>query len=478
MNLPSWLDRKHPGALVSVALEDNALSVVLAHQSGGRCEVVKHFALSIPAARVESAPAEAGRLLGEALQTHGVTERRCAVRLPLAWAMAAPVELPPLSGEDLQDFLELRAEKELGFAPGRAVLAHAPFTLADGSPRATLVGVPAQRIEAVTQLLEAAGRRPLSLSLGLGNCPHLEEAGNLTAIRVCPAGSGLDLVLTIGSNRVAFRHLDGAGSAEHDSGIEADTLVRELRLTVGRFPAELRSNCRAIRFHGPEALISRLHQDTATRLRDLGWESVERVGYRPLEAGDGPLPFACEAAVEAACRVLSGTPASLEFLPRRESTWEKFQQRYAGGRRKQLALAAAAVAILVALPAFLQAQRLKSLDARWQTISPQVAALEKIQADIRRFRPWFDNSAPSLQIIQEVTQAFPEDGVIWAKTIELKPGSVFTCNGLARNNQAIMDTLETLRKNPGIGDLKVRSVRGKNPVQFSFQFTWKNEADS
>lgn len=478
MNLPSWLDRKTPGALVSVALEDNGVSVVLARQSGGRCQVVKHFTLAIPAARLESAPEEAGRLLGEALKTHGVTERRCVVRLPLAWAMAAPVEKLVLTGQDLIDFLELRAEKEFGFAPGRAALAHHPFKLADGSSRATLVGIPIQRIEAVTRLLQAAGQRALSFTLGLGNCPYLEETREVAALRVCPAGSGLDLVLTLGTSRVTFRHLDGEGSADHDSGISADILVREARLTLGRLPAELRAACRAIRFHGPEALISRLYHDTAPRLRELGWESVERVAYRPVEAGDGPLPFACEAAVEAACRALSGTAAALEFLPQRETTWEKFQRRYAGGRRKQLALAAAAVVLLIALPAFLQSRRLSSLEAHWKEISPKVTALEQVQEDIRRFRPWFDNTAPSLQVIEEVTQAFPEEGVIWAKSIELKPGSIFTCSGLARNNQAIMETLERLRRNPGITELKVRSMRGENPVQFSFQFTWKNEADT
>ncbi|MCP5521826.1 MAG: hypothetical protein H7A46_09800 [Verrucomicrobiales bacterium] len=478
MNLPSWLDRKTPGALVSVALEDNGLSVVLARQSAGRCQVARHFSLAIPAARIESAPEDAGRLLGEALQTHGITEKRCVVRLPLAWAMGAPVEMPALSGPDLADFLELRAEKEFGLTPGRAVLAHHPFTLADGASRATLVGVSTQRIESVTRLLQAAGQRPLSLCLGLGNCPYLEETRDVAALRICPAGSGLDLILTVGPNRVTFRHLDGVGSAEHDCGISADTLVREIRLTLGRLPAELRAACRALRFHGPEALISRLYQESASRLRELGWESVERAAYRPVEAEDGALPFAAEAAVEAACRTLSGIRAPLEFLPPRESAWDKFQQRYAGGRRKQLALAAAAIALLIALPAFLQSRQLNSLEARWKAISPKVATLEKVQEDIRRFRPWFDNTSPSLQILDEVTRAFPEDGVIWAKTIELKPGAIFTCTGLARNNQAIMDTLETLRRNPAVTELKVRSVRGENPVQFSFQFTWKHEADT
>lgn len=478
MNLPSWLDRKNPGSLITVALENDGLSVVLARQSGGRCQVVKHFTLAIPAARVEAAPEEAGRLLGKALQTHEIAEKRCVVRLPLAWAMAAPTELPPLTGPDLADLLELRAEKDFGFAPGRAALAHQSFKLPDGSSRATLVGIPMQRIESIARLLQAAGRRPVSLNLGLGNCPQLQEAHNAAALRIYPAGSGLDLVLTIGGNRVTFRHLDSGGATDHETGVSPEALIRELRLTLGRLPEELRPVCRAIRFHGPEACVGRLYQDCAARLRELGWDSVERVPYRTVEADDGPLPFACEAALEAACRVLAGIPAALEFLPRRETTWEKFQQRYAGGRRKPLAMAAAVAVLLIALPGFLQARHLRSLEARWKEISPRVTVLEQMQEDIRRFRPWFDNTAPSLAVIDEVTQAFPEDGAIWAKTIDLKPDAVFSCSGLARNNQAIMDTLERLRRNPHVTGLKVRQVRGENPVQFSFQFTWKNEADT
>lgn len=478
MNLPSWLDGRTPGSLVAVALEIDGLSVVLAKQSGGRCKVLKHFSLAIPAARVETAPEEVGRLLSEALETHGIAEKRCTIRLPLAWAMAAPVEMPALTGQDLTDFLELRGEKDFGFAPGRAVLAHQAFRLPDGSPRATLVGLPVQRIESITRLLQAAGRKPVSLNLGLGHCPQLEETGDSAALRIYPAGNGLDLVLTIGGNRVASRHLDGDATTGHEVGVPTDTLVRELRLTLGRLPAEYRDAFRAVRFHGPDALVDGLYHDAAPRLREAGWQSVERVPYRVVEAGDGPVPFACEAAVETACRTLSGTPATIEFLPRRESAWEKFQKRYAGGRRKQLAIAAAAVLLLFALPAMLQARRLGSLETRWKEMSPRVAELEKVQEDIRRFRPWFDNSAASLAVMQEVTEAFPEEGEIWAKTIELKPGGVFTCNGLARNSQAIMGTLEQLRRNPRITELKVRQMRGENPVQFSFQFTWKNEADT
>jgi hypothetical protein len=105
-------------------------------------------------------------------------------------------------------------------------------------------------------------------------------------------------------------------------------------------------------------------------------------------------------------------------------------------------------------------------------MSPQVTELENVQQQIRRFRPWFDNSMSNLSILRRLTEAFPEDGVVSAKTVEIRDFSNVTCTGTARDNLALLKTLDHLRGTKEIGDVKVDQIRGKSPLQFTFNFHW------
>ena len=56
-------------------------------------------------------------------------------------------------------------------------------------------------------------------------------------------------------------------------------------------------------------------------------------------------------------------------------------------------------------------------------MSAKVADLTALQDKIQRYRPWYDNSFPALTILRQLTMAFPEDGEVTAKTIEIHDGN-------------------------------------------------------
>jgi len=95
-----------------------------------------------------------------------------------------------------------------------------------------------------------------------------------------------------------------------------------------------------------------------------------------------------------------------------------------------------------------------------------------MQQFIRRFRPWFDDSFPNLSILRRVTEAFPAEGVVTAKTVEIRELTAVTCSGVARDNQAFLKMLDQLRATREVGGLKVDQVRGKTPLQFTVNFQW------
>ncbi|MCP5516467.1 MAG: hypothetical protein H7A45_04315 [Verrucomicrobiales bacterium] len=478
MNPPKWLQKTRPNSLLGLAVRRDELAVVMVRRAGGECRVEKAFTLPLTTAQIEAAPEEAGQQLAVALKDHGLTEKRCVIRLPLAWAMAARIDVPDLAPADLQSFLELRAEREFAYLPGEAALAFRRSS-SGAAARATLLAVAQRRVRAVERLVAAAGRKALSLSLGPGICPATAREFAGTALNICPTPAGLNLVVTAGEDLLAFRHLEVSHTAGEPAGpMSPDELVREIRLTCGRLPAEIREAVRTVRFHGPDGLVGGLHAACEPLLRNAGWPAVERAPHRAVPTPDGPLPLAGEGALEAACRFLAGDEVRFEFLLPEVSRAQVLLERFGKGRRRQTIMAVSTLAALLVVVTLVHQSRLASFEKRWKSMASQVNTLEQVQRNIRHFRPWFDNTVPTLRIVEQVTSAFPEEGSIWAKTFEIKAGSEVSCSGLARNNQVLLETLDRLRQVAGVTDLKVKQVRGENPIQFSFQFTWQNEPET
>ena len=77
--------------------------------------------------------------------------------------------------------------------------------------------------------------------------------------------------------------------------------------------------------------------------------------------------------------------------------------------------------------------------------------------------------------LRELSLVFPEDGAVTAKSIEVRDGNVVSCTGTARDNTALLRTLGQLRDADEVSQLKVEQIRGKSPMQFTFEFHWGND---
>ena len=151
-----------------------------------------------------------------------------------------------------------------------------------------------------------------------------------------------------------------------------------------------------------------------------------------------------------------------------------FAKRYSSGRlRTSGAIALAVVALVAGLFLFQQFQ-LWRLHSQWSKISTRVGELQAIQDHIRVYRPWYDDTFRSLTILRLVTLAFPEDGVVTAKSIDIRSGGAVSCSGNARDNSALLAMQARLRTMAGITDLHFSQVRGKAPIQFTFDFHYGN----
>ena len=115
---------------------------------------------------------------------------------------------------------------------------------------------------------------------------------------------------------------------------------------------------------------------------------------------------------------------------------------------------------------------------RWHNIEKQVYVLEDTQANIRKFRPWYDASFRELSILKRLTESFPEDGTVSAKQIEIrdpnKPGELLTitCTGTARTRTALLKVKDTLAKARNVTGIEGGAERGTSPLEFEFKFKW------
>ncbi|MBC8097393.1 MAG: hypothetical protein H7Y43_16430, partial [Akkermansiaceae bacterium] len=139
-----------------------------------------------------------------------------------------------------------------------------------------------------------------------------------------------------------------------------------------------------------------------------------------------------------------------------------------GKLRKAAALAIAALLMVIGLFGYQQWQ-LAGLRSKWSGMSTKVKSLETVTGQISQYRPWFDTSFRCLSILKQLTSAFPEDGSVTAKTVEIRDMNTVTCSGQAANYAALIRTVHHLGTNSGVSDL-VPQTRGKSPIQFTFEY--------
>jgi hypothetical protein len=286
--------------------------------------------------------------------------------------------------------------------------------------------------------------------------------------------SQVGLQITCGGGVAALRALEGA--IENEAGrrtLQADHIAREMRITLGQLPAELREAVRRIRIFGPRDLAQQLADELTLRFEAMGLTIEVVSAYAPNEFGvQLPVEASISPAFSLAARRLVEQAPTFEFLPPKPTILQQISAKYSSGRLRTVGTAVAGVVLIVVGLFLFQQWQLMRLRSQWSGMSAKVKELEKFQEQIRQYRPWFDDSFRSLSILQQLTKTFPEDGVVSAKTVEIRDGNVVTCTGNARDNAALLRTLSNLRTADGVTDLKVGPIRGAAPMQFSFDFHW------
>lgn len=459
-----WIARKRLQSLVGLSVGEGQLSLAHVARAKNAFAVVRSASAVRSLDLLHPEPELVGREIRNHLEAAGIRERHCVVALPPGWVMSQHARIPELSPEDTASLLQIEAEKgfpcdvdELQIARSRQRAGEATYV--------TQLAVRQDQLTRLSAALKAAGLKPVSYTIGLAALPAAIPGKGEGRLTLVLEPKGATLLVAAGGGIAAFRTLEATIESEvGESVVNGRSLARELRITFEQLPADLRRDVRQLALRGDATMARHLEEMLADWARDAGL-AIDR-GAAPVR-GIGE-----EIAEQIALRHLRDGAPALEFLPPRPSRWAVMMARYNARRLATAGFAAGGVAVL-ALAAFgWQEFRLWSLRSDWQVMAAPVAELEAVQARIREYRPWYDTSFRSLTILRRIVECFPENGSVTAKSVEIRGGGNITVTGTARDNAALLRTLDQLRLAREVQGLKVEQIRGKTPAQFTFTFRW------
>jgi hypothetical protein len=473
------LKNRNLNSVMGLTLQGGRIEGVVLKRAGGGLQTQRSFNTALSLDPLTNDPELVGREVRNHLNAAGVRERQCVVSLPLNWALTLQTKLPDLAEADVTSYLSIQAEKGFPYAPEDLSISISRYRSPNGEQHATLVAIPKNHLVLLEKALKAAQLKPVSFSLGIAALRDPSEEPSVGALAMVLGENSIDLQVTSGGGVVALRSLEGALESEGgERRIDADIISREIKITLGQLPKELRETVTKLRVFGRVEMTQPLVSDIKARVAGMGLQ-VELGSFRPPNGLAAALPADKNASLtfSLAARYLLGKPSEFEFLPPKVSAWPQLAARFSTGKLVWVGVPVGAVVLLVSAAFLWQYLTLSDLETKWRGMEKRVSEVEGLQQQIRKFRPWFDDSMRTLTILRTLTESFPEDGAVFAKSLEIKDLATVTCSGEAKDNQAFLKMKDRLMAAKGVTDLQTDSTRGKSPVQFSFHFRWSDRGN-
>ncbi|MBI3416009.1 MAG: hypothetical protein HY043_11975 [Verrucomicrobia bacterium] len=468
------MKKRRASSVLGLSLDGNRLEGVELRRTNGSLEVGKAFSFALTLDPLTNDAELVGQEIRNHLDAAGIRERRCAVCVPLNWALTLQTKIPELPEADIASFLQIEAERGFPYGPEALLLANTIYRLPGGERQATQVALPRDHVTRLEKALVAAKLKPVAISLGVTTLqsPGQDAAHGVVALAM--GASSVGLQVSFGGGIAALRILEGASESEDDEqSLFAEAVTRELRITLGQLPAEVREAVRRVRIFGADAAQRELAQEIRRRAESMGMNVELVTSYAANEFGAGlPANTAVSPALSLAARQLVAGGAALDFLPPKISAWQEFTGRYGTRKLAPIGAAAGFVALVVIILFLAQQWQLAGLRSQWSAMSLQVKELDDLQRQIKRFRPWFDESFASLSMLRRLTEAFPEDSTVVAKSIEIRDAGLVTCTGTTRDSKVLVKVVERLNSAPGVVDAQVTGLTGTSPSQFTLSFRW------
>ena len=466
--------KNRTSSVLGLAIDANRLEAAVVRRSGSSVQVRQSVVAPLALSPLTGDPELVGREIRNHLESSGITESRCVVCLPLTWVISLQTKIPEMPEADVESFLQIEAER--GFTSGHESLfiTRSIFKAPDGDRYVTMLAVPRNHLDLLDRALKAAKLKPMAFAIGIcATQSPSQVAGRVLTLAL--TGHGLELQVSGGGGIIALRSLDAAVDAEGARRtVSADLVARELRITLGQLPGGFSEGAGPIKIFGAPDVTRQFVSDIAPRLSVLNLR-VEPMD-RPASVTFDTAPkaeIATSSALALAAAFVSNTDIGPDLLPPKVSPWKQFVTTKLGTQKLAYAgMAAAVVALIVGGLFGWQQIQLFQLRGQWHSMESSVTELDADMANIQKYHPWFDDTYPALTVLARLTSAFPDEGSITAKSIEVRDLSTVTVHGSARSQAVFNATREKLGTVPGCANVKGDTTGTPPQMQYNLAFDW------
>jgi hypothetical protein len=461
---------KLPASVLGLSLDGNRLEGVVIRRLNGSLEVKQSFSANLALSPLTGDPELVGREIRNHLDEAGIRERRCALCLPLNWVLSLQTSIPDLPEADRASFLQLEAER--GFHSDDLIVSNSIFKTAQGPQFATLLSVSRSNVAAIEKALAAAKLKIVTLGVGVAAMQPGSEETSRRVVSLAVGVNSVGLQVTAGGGIVALRSLDNAietdGAQKH---LSADLVARELRITLGQLPGDPGEGG-ILKVFGQTEMARQLVSELSPRLYPLGLtlEIAQKASDANFEGGVPP-EFVLSPALALAAASVRGVKTVPEFLPPKVNPWQQFAAARLSPRKLAYAGGVVGFVVFCIVAAFgWQQWELHHLRAQLSAVASQIDDIKGAQDQIVKYRAFYDNRTRPLQILTKLTDAFPEDGAVTAKTVEIRDLTAVNCAGTARDNASFLAMHAKLRALDGVTGLHAEIPHAQPPLQFSLNF--------
>lgn len=468
------MKRKQRTNLLGIELTSDRMKVVELRLQSGQIVTTRSANLPLSIDVFGNDSELSAREIRSQLDATGIRTRDSVLCLSAKNLLVHRVDLGGVPDEDVESLLSLEAERAFPFPPDEVVVAVSRVEIEEGKPWASLVGVPVSHLAPQLEALRKARIRIVSITPGALSL--LEPQQDAPDAVLLADQNTLDLAAGFGRSVILIRSFDIGtnGMGGEDESEFHDDIQRELKITLRRSPKELRERLKQVRVFGAERLPWSLRERIDCELAEAGLKPVNAGVTDEGKIHEGASVQTLPEVARATGQVLLGKAPVLEFWRAREGKWRgRVRQLLAKGLLVRAGLGAGLLVLLLIIAFLFQALRVSALERRWASIKDEVEHLQEIQDAIRSRRPWVDTDPDRLEILRTLTEAFPETGSIWVRSLEIRESDLVECTGFARTTRDYLAMLEKLRTASGVTALQIGQVKGGNPVQFSFQYIWK-----
>jgi len=355
---------------------------------------------------------------------------------------------------DRKGFVQIQAEQRLPLPLNEIHLATHEFQIGN-QDHALVVGLRRDTVSKIKEAVIANGFQVASITVDIAGVVDHAVDGNDSLADCCQliqGQSSLTMITHAEGGPTGLRHFH-----LNNGWMDAATLERELRITLGQFPQSSRRQLTTLRTAKLPGASSEQRVPVSEHRSLAGLNVVDGTETSDLFARIASSFF------------LSGT-SPLEFLPSRTSRFGQIYGQF--NSRRNLWVGLMSIVALTAITFLYQILHLNGLQKEWNGMRDRVVAAENIRGKIREFRPWFNSSVPSLTTVRAITRAFPETGEIWLKQLNIRDASQVMATGSSRDQNSLLATLDKLRITSGISNLELKSQQGSDPIFFSLEFDW------